>query len=218
MKWLYFKLYGNVGCEPRQKHRFSPMGERNIALIERQVARFWVCHEANIKGLYVTRYPQDGAEGPPLHDHVIIPASHYGEFIRLRFRVEDADYEWALNAFHDEVIAPLEKGGCPPQFLADGCLKGWRFYEGYEARNDIGARFGDLAHGVDPTEPVVAIMTGFTQLRFYVLEHPDFGPNHDLIHLYFNTMGFLYPEELNALEARAAKVTSFMEAGRAAVR
>jgi hypothetical protein len=192
MKWLYFKLYGNVSCEPKQLYHFTPTGERNIEQIERQVAHFLDQHEPKIKGFYVTRYPQDSQEQAPLYDHVTIPEHHYSEFIRLRFRVDDADYEWALDAFQDEVIAPLEK--------EEGCLKGWRFYEGYEARGDVGARFGDLPKGIDPTEEIVAIMTGFTRLRFYLLDHPDWELNHDLMHLYCNTMGLLFPEEMAVME------------------
>jgi hypothetical protein len=203
MRWLYYKLFGNISDEPKQLLQFSETGKCNLAAIEKRLGYFFNKYSGQINAFYLFRYWQDSLEPQPLYDHAIIPDRHYCEFIRLRFRVEDADYEWALNAFHDEVITPLEK--------EEGCLKGWRFYEGYEARDDVGARFGDLAHGVDPTEQIVQILTDWTRLRFYFLEHPDFEPNYDVIHLYYNIMGLLYPEELDELEARAAKIRGLMK-------
>jgi hypothetical protein len=66
------------------------------------------------------------------------------------------------------------------------------------------------ARGVDPTDAVVTFLTGCTELRFSLLDHPEFTPNHDLVHLYFNALGLFYRQEAEALEARARKVRSFM--------
>jgi len=123
------------------------------------------------------------------------------EFIRLRFRVSPGDEQWARDAMRAEVLEAAE---------LRGALKGWRRVDGYTARGDVGARFGDLDHGVDPTDAVVKILTGNTELRFLLLDHPEFTPNHDIIHLYFNTLGLFYPQEVEALEARAARVKRFM--------
>jgi hypothetical protein len=57
---------------------------------------------------------------------------------------------------------------------------------------------------------VVTFLTGCTELRFCLLDHPAFAPNHDLVHLYFNALGLFYPQEADALEARARKVRGFM--------
>jgi hypothetical protein len=124
------------------------------------------------------------------------------EFIRVRFRVDPADEAWARSTFRAEAVEPLER---------EGLLAAWRLVPGYTARADVGARFGDLAHGVDPTDAVVTFLTGCTELRLYLLDHPDFRPNHDLVHLYFNALGLFYPAEVEALEARARKVRGFLE-------
>jgi hypothetical protein len=210
MKWLNYKLYANVSDEPKQLFQYTPTGRRNIELIERQTARFYDRHQDRIKSIYIFRFWQDIVEAPPQYDHVAIPDRHYAELIRLRFRVQDADYEWAFDSFKIEVIDVLEAGDSVPRDPAAGCLKGWRFYKGYEARDDVGARFGDLAHGVDLTEQIVEILTGWTKLRFRLLDHPEFKPNHDLTNLYYNTIGLTYPEEIQELEARMASVKSFM--------
>jgi hypothetical protein len=212
MKWLYFKLYGNVGSEPKRRYHFTALGKKNIELIERQVSVFLERHAAKVNGFYVTRYSQDGGGEQALYDHVTIPEHCYGEFVRLRFRVEDADYEWAFRAFLDEVIVRLQQGGGDSRPESEPCLQGWRYYEGYEARGDVGARFGDLPHGVDPTEQVVAILTAFTRFRFFLLDYPDFALNHDLVHLYFNQLGLPFPEEMAETErllfnGEAAKYT-----------
>jgi len=167
------------------------------------VARFYETHRERITGIYLFHY-YDRAEpytGPAAEGSVDFRPDDRVEFIRLRFRVGGEDYDWARAAFRSEV---LEDAGLR------GSLKGWRLLEGYTARADVGARFGDLARGVDPTEPVVKILTGNTELRFYLLDHPGFTPNHDIIHLYFNTLGLFYPQEVEALEARASKVKGFM--------
>jgi hypothetical protein len=215
MRWLNFKLYGNISDEPKQLFHYTPTGRRNIELIERQIGRFYEQHQDKIRGIYIFRFWQDNVEPPPLYDHVTIPERYYAEMIRLRFRVQDADYEWAFDTFKTEVISVLGAGdGSAPSLAngnpAAGCLKGWRFYGGYEARDDVGARFGDLAHGADPTEQIVEILTGWTKLRFYVLDHPEFKPNHDLMNLYYNTIGLTYPEEIQELEKRMDSVKSFM--------
>jgi len=210
MRWLNYKLYGNISNEPKQLFHFTPLGRRNIELIEKQVARFYGQYENRISGIYIFRFWQDIVEQPPQHDHAVIPEQHYAEYIRLRFRVQDCDYRWAFDTFKLEVIDALTASTGSAQNPACGCLRGWRAYEGYEARTDVGARFGDLAHGVDPTEEIVEILTGWTKLRFRLLDYPNFTPNHELMNLYYNTIGLTYPEELEELEKRMAGVKNFM--------
>ena len=211
MKWLNYKLYGNISNEPKQLFHYTSTGQRNIELIEKQVARFYARHQDRIEGIFIFRFWQDMVDQPlPVHDCVIIPERHYAELILLRFRVQDADHEWAFDTFKAEVIDALGADAGSLHTPGRGCLRGWRYYEDYEARNDVGARFGDLAHGVDPTEQIVEILTGWTKLRFYLLDHPEFRPNHDLMNLYYNTIGLTYPEEILELEKRMVSVKDFM--------
>jgi hypothetical protein len=206
MRWLYYKLYGNITNESKQLFAFTEDGKRNIEAIERELGRFREKHGQRLHGFFVFRHWQDNQEWPPLYDNAVIPDKYYGEFLRVRFRVEDSDYQWAFDTFQAEVIAALQGDSSLGGTATEACLKGWRFYEGYDARDDLGARYGNLAQGVDPTEPIVALVSACTELRFYLLAHPEFVPDHNVVHLYYNTMGLLTPDELHALEGRVARL------------
>jgi hypothetical protein len=211
MRWLNYKLYGNVSDEPKQLFQYTRTGRRNIEAIERRVGAFYDVHRARISGIFIFRFWQDIAEAPPQIDHVTIPERYYTELIRLRFRVADEDYAWAFEAFKAQVIDVLSAADASGSAPSGGpCLQGWRYYEGYEARNDVGARFGDPAHGMDATEEIVEILTAWTKLRFCLLAHPEAQPNNDLVNLYYNTIGLSYPEELDELERRIASLKWFM--------
>jgi hypothetical protein len=209
VRWLNFKLYGNISAEPKPLFSYTPTGKRNIELIERQVSRFYREHAERIHGIFVFRFWQDTDDAPPAeHDHAVIPERHYTELIRLRFRVDDSDYDWAFLTFRSEVIDALQK---PSDSSLQGApLVGWRAYEGYDAKGDVGARFGQPAHGADATEEIVEILTGWTKLRFYMLDHPNYAPNHDLINLYYNALGLTYPEELQDLQRRSESLRTHM--------
>jgi hypothetical protein len=206
VSWLYYEIFGNITdppVEPGPRTGLTREGLARLVRIEKRVARFYDKNRPRITGIYVFHY-YDRAEpytGPAAEHCVALRPDQFVEFIRLRFRVAAEDHVWACAAFRSEVLEDAE--------LKDA-VRGWRRIDGYTAQADVGARFGDLEHGVDPTDPVVKILTGNTELRFYLLDHPDFAPNHDLIHLYFNTLGLFYPQEVEALEARAAKVKRFM--------
>jgi hypothetical protein len=202
--WLYYEIFGNILDQPSAGTRgLTSEGLINLESIERGVARFYEAHRARITGLYIFHYYDraDDYAGPAAERMIDLRPGQYVEFIRLRFRVAASDVAWARQTLRSEMLeSPALRGS----------VKGWRLVDGYTARADVGARFGDLANGVDPTEAVVKILTGNTELRFYLLDHPGFKPNHDIIHLYFNTLGLFYPEEVAALEARAEKVKGFM--------
>ncbi|NLG27441.1 MAG: hypothetical protein GX557_05990, partial [Chloroflexi bacterium] len=181
----------------------TPTGQANLATIERRIAAFYAAHQQRISGLIVFRYWKDSNGSAPVEDYASIPNHHYGEMIRLRFRVADADEPWARAAFFERVIAPLQVRA---EDTASACLAGWRRFEGYSARGDLGARYGDIENGVDPTEQIVSILTAWTCYRFFLLDHPDLVPNHDLINLCFNTLGLTYPEEVEVLEDQQANL------------
>jgi hypothetical protein len=203
--WLYYEIFGGVyDTPPVAPHGLTPEGLKNLEDIERSVGRFYQAHKARITGLYIFHYydRSDDYVGPAAERTIDLAPGQHVEFIRLRFRVAEGDREWARQALRSEVLESP---------ALSGAVKGWRLVDGYTARADVGARFGDLEHGVDPTEAVVKILTGNTELRFYLLDHPDFKPNHDIIHLYFNTLGLFYPQEVAALESRAERVKGFMK-------
>jgi hypothetical protein len=211
MRWLYYKLYCNISNEPKRLVSFTETGTRNMECIETRLGLFLASHGDRLHGFFLFRFCQDHQEPPPLIDQAVVPPTFYAELIRLRFRVHDADFGWAMDAFRREVIDPLEATQSQEGPATGRCLRGWRFYDWYDARGDLGARFGDLPRGVDPTEEVVAMCSAWTRLRLLILLHPGFSPNHDVVHLYYNTMGLLWPQELEALEARSARVRSYME-------
>jgi hypothetical protein len=202
--WLYYEIFATVlSAAPAARRGLTAEGLTHLEAIERRIGKFYAEHKARITGLYIFHYfdRSDDYAGPAAERMIDLVPGQYVEFIRLRFRVAEGDREWARGALRSQVLQDPSLAGA---------VKGWRLVDGYTARADVGARFGDLPNGVDPTDAVVKILTGNTELRFYLLDHPDFKPNHDIIHLYFNTLGLFYPEEVAALEARAAKVKGFM--------
>jgi hypothetical protein len=206
--WLYYEIFVSISdanAAAARPHGLSDEGLRRIVLLEKRLSRFYGANKQRVTGLYIFHYYDraDDYRGPAAEHRVELRAGQLVEFIRLRFRVAEADHDWACAAMRDDVLADPALAGV---------VAGWRRVDGYTARADVGARFGDLEHGVDPTDAVVKILTGNTELRFYLLDHPSFVPNHDIIHLYFNTMGLFYPQEVAALEARAARVKGFMAA------
>ncbi len=209
MSWICYHLYGNISDEPKQLFHYTPTGNRNLQVIERQVSVFRRQYRHRIQGLFIFRYWTDPPMGPATEDHAHVPDHPYGEYIRLRFRVADDDDDWAMRAFHDHVIAPLQHPA-GDDGLEAAALVGWRRYEGYDARADVGARYGDLSRGIDPTEEIVSILSTWTDLRFFLLEHPDLQLNPDLINLFFNTIGLTYPEEVDVLEAQQASLRRMM--------
>jgi hypothetical protein len=123
------------------------------------------------------------------------PVPFFSEFSRLRFRPADGgDARRLFDDFRSAVLDPLCTG-------PDPVLKGWSSFEGYTARGDVGARYGDLPNGVDPTETVVRILTANTELRFLLLDHQEFAPNHDIAHLYLSTVGLTLAQEAEAFRA-----------------
>jgi hypothetical protein len=203
--WLYYELFSRVlDAEPADRDGLTPEGLAGMVAFERRIAAFYGANRVRITGIYIFHYygRSDDHLAPVIEGRSALSAGQYVEFIRVRFRVAPADEAWARAAFRAGVVDGLER---------DGRLVAWRLVEGYTARADVGARFGDLARGVDPTDAVVTYLTGCTELRFYLLDHPEFTPNHDLVHLYFNSLGLFYPQEVEALEARARKVRGFME-------
>ncbi len=203
--WLYYELFSRVlDAEPADRDGLTPEGLAGLVAFERRIAGFYGANKARITGIYIFHYygRSDDHLAPVAEGRSALRAGQYVEFIRVRFRVASGDEAWARAAFRAGVVDELEP---------TGQLAAWRLVEGYTARADVGARFGDLAHGVDPTDAVVTFLTGCTELRFYLLDHPEFTPNHDLVHLYFNALGLFYPQEVEALEARARKVRGFME-------
>lgn len=209
MSWLCYHLYGNISDEPKQLFHYSAAGSRNLQTIERQVAAFSRQHCDRLRGLFIFRFWTDTYMGPAAEDHAVVPEHHYGEYIRLRFRVADDDEPWARRTFHNLVIDPLQRP-TSSSGVTSAALAGWRRYDGYDARADVGARYGDLSRGIDPTEEIVNTLSAWTELRFFLLDHPDLVLNADLINLYFNTIGLTYPEEIEVLEAQQASLRRMM--------
>jgi hypothetical protein len=122
------------------------------------------------------------------------------EFSRLRFHPADGvEPRGLFDDFRSAVLVPLCAG-------PDPALEGWSSFDGYTARDDVGARYGDRAGGVDPTETVVRILTANTELRFLLLDHPGFQPNHDIVHLHLSTTGLTLAQEAEAFRACIARV------------
>jgi hypothetical protein len=202
--WLYYELFSRVlDAVPAERDGLTPEGLAGMVAFERRIAAFYRENRARVTGIYIFHYygRSDDHLAPVAEGRSALRAGQYVEFIRVRFRVDPVEESWARSAFRAGVVDELER---------IGGLVAWRLVEGYSARADVGARFGDLAHGVDPTDAVVTYLTGCTELRFYLLDHPEFTPNHDLVHLYFNALGLFYRQEVEALEARAGKVRGFM--------
>jgi hypothetical protein len=202
--WLYYELFSRVlDAELADRDGLTPEGLAGLIAFERRIAAFYGGNRSRITGIYIFHYCgwSDDHLAPVAEGRSALGAGQYVEFIRVRFRVARADEAWARAAFRAEVVDGLEP---------TGRLVAWRLVDGYTARADVGARFGDLEHGVDPTDAVVTFLTGCTELRFYLLDHPEFTPNHDLVHRYFNALGLFYRQEVEALEARARKVRGFM--------
>ena len=210
MRWLCYHLYGNISDEPKQLFHYTATGSRNLQTIERQVAAFRRQHRDRIRGLFIFRFWTDPSAGVAAEDHAQVPEHHYGENVRLRFRVADGDEAWAMRTFLDTVITPLQQPATADNSPATEALAGWRRYDGYDARGDVGARYGDLSRGIDPTEEVVSILSAWTDLRFFLLDHPDLQLNSDLINLFFNTIGLTYPEEVDVLEAQQSSLRRIM--------
>jgi len=219
--WQNYDLFVTMGGgdTPRSAHSLiTHEGERRMHELEKGIRSFYYENRSLISGAYLTHYAErlsaeraadvnaslspDSSRADSGATFRAVREGELVEFIRLRFRVPEERQR--------EIRSTLKATTLEPLMSRDGPLLAWAVHEGYTARGDVGSRFGDLQHGVDPTEPVVAILTACTELRFYLLDHPDFEPNHDIIHLYFNIMGVTYPGELEALEDRGRRVRQYM--------
>jgi hypothetical protein len=88
-------------------------------------------------------------------------------------------------------------------------ILGYRQFNSYNPKLDIGNRFGDLEQNIDPFKEIMQFKTVITELMFFFLDFPQFPKNHDLIHLYLNTIGCNYEEEISVLHNRLEKISTF---------
>lgn len=211
--WVYFKIFMN-SYQP--KHFFKQKTEENgltqegntkMITVEKRIRDFVYFFRKYIGAYYLFHYAQSGAEiwreslsewGDETWKRTYtfdIKMYRIYEYIRFRFLVE-RKFNVLLKETFEEWVMPVRNKETIGSF----------FFENYNPTGDIGVRFGDLSNNINPTTSVAVILTGNTELRFCMLDHPDFPLNHDIIHLYFNTMGYNYPMEKKALQARIKKI------------
>ncbi len=205
MKWMYYRLYTVAQARPgcSASWSFGSESQARFRTVERSIADFYRANRTRISGMLMFHYTQT-ADEPVVRggdNHVTVRRGDHTEFIRLRLQTDD--HRTIADEMEKSVIEPLSAGDAP-------ALAGWQFFSDYDAARDIGTRFGDPDNGVDVTDAVVKLLTGATELRFVLNEHPEFEPNHDVIHLYCNTLGLAYPQEIAALEKRVRKMRDYM--------
>lgn len=203
--WFDLELYATVGAVPDPAEvaaAYADEAETAFRAIDRTIGAWYAAHRTAVDGLYLFHY-RDVVRDAARVQHAagsVPPVPFFSEFSRLRFRPADGiEPDRLFEDFRSAVLVPLCAG-------PDPVMRGWSSFDGYTARDDVGARYGDLAGGVDPTETVVRILTANTELRFQLLDHPGFQPNHDIAHLYLSTMGLTLAQEAEALRACIAKV------------
>jgi len=204
MKWLNYRLY--IYASPptisfsKNDETIWLMHLRNLKL---SLRTFYFAHRNLISGILLFHYDEShlGDQQDEIYSLSTIQLAEHDNvfFVRVRFRTTNDSYLQLQSLFKSSVLDQN----------TDIC--GWRMYDSYEKSNELGKRFGDLASGNDPNEQILLFTTASVELMFYFLDFPTFHINHDVIHLYLNTIGCNYPEEIAVLQNRIKRVRKFQK-------